>query len=123
MLRICAREFVGPRTLWREAFHNGWCWLLPKFVGEADLEGHLARLWIRWIVCVHAQHPWKYGPHGELFFSLILKEPASMPGSETVSPFLNADIRTPFFSADVLKRCALIALHLIAEHLIGNVVW
>ena len=38
-----------------------------------------------------------------------------MPGSETVSPFLNADIRTPFFSADVLKRCALIALHLIAE--------
>ena len=36
-------------------------------------------------------------------------------GSETVGPFLNADIRTPFSSADVLKKCALIALHLIAE--------
>ena len=27
----------------------------------------------------------------------------------------NADIRTPLFSADVLKKCALIASHLIAE--------
>ena len=57
----------------------------------------------------------KHGPHGELFFFLVQKEPASMPGSETVSPFLNADIRTSFFSVDVLKKCALIALHLIAE--------
>ena len=32
-----------------------------------------------------------------------------MPGSETSSPFFTADIRTPFFSADVLKKCALIA--------------
>ena len=40
--------------------------------------------------------PGKYGPHGELFFFLIQKEPASMPGRETVSPFLNADIHTPF---------------------------
>ena len=56
----------------------------------------------------------KYGPHGELFFFLIQKEPASMPGSETFSPLLNADIRTSFSSADVLKKCALIALHLIA---------
>ena len=31
------------------------------------------------------------------------------------SPFFNADIRTPFFSADVLKKCALLALHLVAE--------
>ena len=30
-------------------------------------------------------------------------------------PFFTADIRTSFFSADVLKKCALIALHLIAE--------
>ena len=28
-----------------------------------------------------------------------------------LSPFLNADIRTSLFSADVLKKCALIALH------------
>ena len=59
--------------------------------------------------------PGKYGPHGELFFFLIKKEPATMPGSETFSPFFNADIRTPFFSADVFKKCALIALHVIAE--------
>ena len=59
--------------------------------------------------------PGKHGPHGELFVFLIQAEPASMPGSETVSPFINADIRTPFFSADVLKKCALVALHLIAE--------
>ena len=38
-----------------------------------------------------------------------------MPGRETVNPFLNADIRTPLFSADVLKKCALLAFHLMAE--------
>ena len=57
--------------------------------------------------------PGKHGPHGELFFFLIKKEPAS--GSETVSSFSNADIRRPFFTADVLTKCSLIALHLIAE--------
>ena len=31
------------------------------------------------------------------------------------STFSAADIRTPFFSADVLKKCALIARHLLAE--------
>ena len=51
--------------------------------------------------------PGKYGPHGNLFFSLINEEPTTMPGS----PFFTADIRTPFFSADVLKKCALIAMH------------
>ena len=40
--------------------------------------------------------PGKYGPHGELFFFLIQKEPATMPGSETFSPFFNAGIHTPF---------------------------
>ena len=64
--------------------------------------------------------PGKYGPHGELFFFLIEKEPATMPGTETSSPFFTADIRTPFFSADVLKKCALIAMHLIGEE--GKVV-
>ena len=56
--------------------------------------------------------PGKYGPHGELFFFLIQKEPAAVLGSETFSPFFNADIRTPLFSADVLKKCALIGLAL-----------
>ena len=59
--------------------------------------------------------PRKYGPHGEPFFFLIKKEPATTPGGETFSPFFAAGIRTPFFSADVLKKCALIALHLVAE--------
>ena len=55
------------------------------------------------------------GPQGELFFFLIRKEPATVSGSENFSPFPNADIRAPFFAADVLKKCALLALHLIAE--------
>ena len=58
--------------------------------------------------------PGKYGPHGELFLFLIQKEPATVPGSETFSPFLSADISTPVFSADV-QKCALIARHFIAE--------
>ena len=41
--------------------------------------------------------PGKYGLHGELFFFLIQKEQVTVPGSETFSPFFNADIRTlPF---------------------------
>ena len=56
--------------------------------------------------------PGKCGPHGELFFFLIKKELATMPGSETFSPFFKTDIRTPCFSADVLKKCALVAWHL-----------
>ena len=59
--------------------------------------------------------PGKYGPNGELFFFLIQKELATKPGSENFSPFFTADIRTPFFSADVLKKCALIAMHPAAE--------
>ena len=39
--------------------------------------------------------PGKYEPHGELFFFLIQKEPATEPFGETFSPFFNADIRTP----------------------------
>ena len=50
--------------------------------------------------------PGKYGPHGELFFFQIQKEPALVPDSETFRPFINADIRTLLFSADVLEECA-----------------
>ena len=49
-----------------------------------------------------------------LFFFLIQKEPATEQVGETFSLFFNADIRTSF-SADVLKKCALLALHIIAE--------
>ena len=59
--------------------------------------------------------PGKYGQHGEIFFFLIQKEPAKVPVGETFSPFFNADIRIPLFSAVVLKRRALFALHVIAE--------
>ena len=46
------------------------------------------------IASVEWNVPEKYGPHGELFFFLIQKEPATVPGSETFSPFFNADFRT-----------------------------
>ena len=59
--------------------------------------------------------PGKYGPHGELFFFLIQKEPAMVSGSEIFGPFFIADIFTTFFSADVFKKCALIALHLMRK--------
>ena len=55
----------------------------------------------------------KCGPHGELSFFLIQKELATEPVGETFSPFFNADIRTPLFSADVLEKCAVLALHII----------
>ena len=59
--------------------------------------------------------PGKYVPHGELFFFLMQKEQAIVPDSETFSPFINPDIRTPFFSADFFKKCALLALLIMAE--------
>ena len=59
--------------------------------------------------------PGKYGPHGEPPFFLIQKEPAIAPNSETFSPFINPGIRFPCFSTDVRKKCALIALHVMAE--------
>ena len=34
--------------------------------------------------------------------------------------WMKTDIRTPFFSADVFKKCALIALHLKAEEVRGR---
>ena len=62
-------------------------------------------------------------PHGELFFFLIQKELATEQVGETFSPIFNADIRTFLFSADVLKKCALIALHIIAEEEEGGRRW
>ena len=84
---------------------NGLCRLPPKFVGKADLGGRLAPL----------ASDGQCAPYGELFFFLIKKELETMPGSETFGPFFAADIHTPFFSGDVLKKCAPIATHLIAE--------
>ena len=91
-------------------------WLPSKFVGEADLGGPFGPACC---VFTHSIVEWnvpgKYGPHGELFFFPIQKEPALPLVGETFSPFLDADIRTSFFSAEVLKKCALVALHIITE--------
>ena len=59
--------------------------------------------------------PGQYGPHRELSFFLIQKELTIAPNGETFSPFVNPGIRLPSFSADVPKKCALIALHVMAE--------
>ena len=68
---------------------NGGRWFPLKFVGKADFGrafGHqldpmdsvgLRTASMEWNV------PGKYGPPGELFFFLIRKEPATVPGSET----------------------------------------
>ena len=61
----------------------------------------------------------KCGPHGEFFFFLILKEPALAPIDETFSPYINPGIRFPCFSADVLKKRVLNALHGMAEEAMG----
>ena len=94
MLKIRGRR-SWPEHFVEGAFCNGRCWLPHSIHGMERAR--------------------RYGPHGELFFFLIQKEPATVPGSETFSLFFNADIRTLRFSANVLKKCALIALHLIAE--------
>ena len=46
---------------------------------------------------------------------MVQKEPAIALNSETLSPFMNPDNHTALFSADVLKKCAVIALHVMAE--------
>ena len=123
MLRICAggllaREPCGRSVRpWEKWIWKGiWPYLDPMETGKAS-----GLAWTQGTVCVCAQHPCSGMCQGEVraaWRALFLpdsEEPASMLGSDTVIPFLNADIRTPFFSADVLKKCALIALHLIAE--------
>ena len=106
------------------AFYNGGRGLPPMVVGEPIWEGVWPNLDPMECVCVCVLRtacmewnvPGRYGPHGgEHCFFLRQKEPAIVQDSVTFSPFINADIRTPFFSDDVLKKCALLALHLIAE--------
>ena len=62
----------------------------------------------------------KYGPHGELFLFLIQKEQAIAPSNEIFSPFINPGIRFSCFFADVRKKCALIALHEVAQEAMGG---
>ena len=48
----------------------------------------------------------KHGPHSELFFYLIRKEPVALTKAVPFQPF--------FVYAETLKACALIGLHLLA---------
>ena len=62
--------------------------------------------------------PGKYWPHGELFFFLIQKEPAKVPDRDTLSSpsSMLTSVPPPSpFSSDLLKKCALVALHVMAE--------
>ena len=79
------------RSLWEKPFWEGvWPYSDPMdsvCLRTTSMEWHV---------------PGKHGPHGELFFFLFKEEPATVLDGETFSPFINADIRTPSFSADVL---------------------
>ena len=112
-VEISCWRFFGPRTLVEGAILQWPALASFKVCGRSRSGRAFGLAWIRWIVCVYAQWnvPGKYGRHGELFFFLIQQEPATAPGSETFSPL---------FSAYVLKKCALIALHLIAEERGGD---
>ena len=112
--------FVGPRILWSEWSPMAGAGFLQSLWEKPIWEGVWPYLDPMDSVCLqtasmHWNVPGQYGPHGELSFFLIQKEPATMPGSETFSPFFAAEFRSFFFSADLLKKCALVALHLIAE--------
>ena len=57
----------------------------------------------------------KYGPHGELFFFfLIKKEPSVLTKAVQFRPFV---------TAETLKACALIGLHLKVEENPSSVRW
>ena len=68
---------------------NGGRWLPPKFLGKPIWEG--VRLYLDPMdsVCLRTASmewnvPGKYGPHGELLFFLIQKEPATEQVGETL---------------------------------------
>ena len=115
---MCPRlDFLG-RDLFVEVVFNDLRRLPQTSVGEAVLAGLdpwdsvcLRTASVEWSV------PGKYGPHGELFFFMIRKELVTMPGSETFFALssLLTSARLFFFFADVLKKCALVGMHLIAE--------
>ena len=93
---------LWPRRLWHGA----------KDVERAFVGKGFRPVLIRGTVCVCTQHPrignvpGKYGRHGELFFFLLMKEPTVI--FELVE-------FGPCFSAETVKTCALIGLHMTAE--------
>ena len=120
MLKVSARVLGGRES------RNGWRWLLPKFVGKRRSGRAFGPTWIQWILCVFTNSVHGVKCTREVraawrAFFLVQKEPATVPVSETFSPFFNADICTPLSSADVLKKCPLIALHVIKEEMVMDV--
>ena len=107
-------EFARSWILAREpCYGSGLQWLVAegRQHGSRDLERNLdvkgfGLIWIRGTACICGQHSGKYGPHGELFFFLLKKEPM-VPGE-----FVEFG---PCFSAETVKACALIGLHMTAE--------
>ena len=97
---ICGEKYDWEQH-WPECFCGG------EVCGKNRSGRAFVPLGSKWRVCVYAQHP-RYGMCSELFFFLMQKEPATMPDSETFSPFFDADIRTLLFSAGVLKKSVLI---------------
>ena len=116
---VCGKHVmeVSARVLGGRVSRNGRRWLPPKFVGKADLGGVWPSLGPMESVCFHAQRPWNGMCRGvrAAWRALFLPDTERTGDGRTFSPFFNADIRTPLFSADVLKKCALIALHVTAE--------
>ena len=88
----------GPRVVWRYLSPMVGAGFLQSSWEKPIWEGVWPYLNPMDSVCSRAASmewnvPGKYGPHGQLFFFLIQKEPAMVSGSETFSPFINADIR------------------------------
>ena len=74
---------------------NGWCRLPSKFVAIWEGVSPYLDPMDSVPVCLRTASmewnvPGKYGPHGELFFFLIKKEPALPRVGETFSRFFNA---------------------------------
>ena len=99
MCRKFVPEGLRPSDWWRERSTMADVGFLQSLWEKADLVDSVCSRTasMKWNV------PGKYWPHGELFFFLILNEPATEQVGETFSPFFNADIRTSLFSADVSR--------------------
>ena len=94
----------------RNGLQHRWCKDFAKGVERAlpgrrlALSGPMGRGAFTCIIQLLGCSQGKYGPHSELFFFLIRKEPVAL--TQAV-PF------KPFVSAETLKACALIGWHLL----------
>ena len=95
---VCGKfvlEGLGPSTLWRERSPMAGDGFLLSFWKKPIWEGVWPYVDPMDSVCLRTAPaewyvPGKCGPHGELFFFLIQKEPAMALGSESFSSFFDA---------------------------------